>query len=777
MLKIKIKKRTPARFTGIGLILFTLFFTFFAPSQVHGKLFPNIDYVDWNYDQSPQDGWDDRLDTISLDTVDAVVLFKHCLTTEDSIFVAGGIFPNGSISYIGQYVQGIWVENVVLLQLWTMLQDPVYKDSIFRIEWCDSVHLSLDTSCRAVKARQSTTYANTAWGQGYTGSGKTIAILDTGVDDGHAAFTGKFVAGYDATARPRTAGNPDDEDQVGGFHGTHVAGIALGNDPGSEPTYKGVAKDASLVDVKIHKGKGKKGSWADYHAGMDWCIDNRQTHAIDVINLSIGNRASCNGKCSNCMKVDAAVDKGIVVCIAAGNSYGTGWMPSPGAADRAITVGALYDHETVSRNDDTHEAYSNSGPRTTDNDDDSIDEEKPDIVAPGTAIHSALGVHPGQNPPELYHDMNGTSMSCPHVAGVAAILLQANPGLSPDDVKAKLRRHSTDSLQNENPSWDSAWGKGEVDAYRITISAAAADLYIRSWVGDIYSDAGAQPPAGQPTNLHAKVRNNGPNTANNVDVLFFTNRNNVGYSGWTQIGQATVNVPSGDMTEATVTWTPLEGHQCIRARAVYNGDTDLGNNRGQQNFDPQSTGGKATTEFFAEAGTPFTGTQEFRLKIDANDLLAEEGWTALVYPEEAGLFDTLFIDTRDTFNRYFDIDDDCCPRVVKVDIDSPPDALPGDSSRLVLQGWVDTLMVGQQTLVSYVPSCCIGIRGNVDGDAGDQINVADLTYLVDYLFRGGPAPPCSEEGDVDGDSSINVADLTYLVDFLFRGGPAPPPCP
>ena len=76
----------------------------------------------------------------------------------------------------------------------------------------------------------------------------------------------------------------------------------------------------------------------------------------------------------------------------------------------------------------------------------------------------------------------------------------------------------------------------------------------------------------------------------------------------------------------------------------------------------------------------------------------------------------------------------------------------------------------------HVPlaSCCI-LRG--DADRSGAINVADLTYLVDFLFKGGPAPPCLDEGDVDGSGGlINVADLTYLVDYLFNGGPAPPPC-
>jgi uncharacterized delta-60 repeat protein len=70
--------------------------------------------------------------------------------------------------------------------------------------------------------------------------------------------------------------------------------------------------------------------------------------------------------------------------------------------------------------------------------------------------------------------------------------------------------------------------------------------------------------------------------------------------------------------------------------------------------------------------------------------------------------------------------------------------------------------------------CCLN-RGDADG-SGD-ISVADVTYLVDYLFRGGNLPPCTEEANVDAVRSVNVADVTYLVDYLFRSGPQPPPCP
>lgn len=76
--------------------------------------------------------------------------------------------------------------------------------------------------------------------------------------------------------------------------------------------------------------------------------------------------------------------------------------------------------------------------------------------------------------------------------------------------------------------------------------------------------------------------------------------------------------------------------------------------------------------------------------------------------------------------------------------------------------------------------CCVApVRGNVDGDAGEAVNVSDLSYLVDYLFKLGPPAPCPEEGNVDGDvgEAINVSDLSYLSQFLFQGGPAPAACP
>jgi len=73
--------------------------------------------------------------------------------------------------------------------------------------------------------------------------------------------------------------------------------------------------------------------------------------------------------------------------------------------------------------------------------------------------------------------------------------------------------------------------------------------------------------------------------------------------------------------------------------------------------------------------------------------------------------------------------------------------------------------------------CCV-VRGNVDDDAGGTIDISDLVYLVDYMFTGGPPPPCPEAGNVDGDieSAIDISDLVYLVDYMFTQGPPPTSC-
>jgi hypothetical protein len=73
--------------------------------------------------------------------------------------------------------------------------------------------------------------------------------------------------------------------------------------------------------------------------------------------------------------------------------------------------------------------------------------------------------------------------------------------------------------------------------------------------------------------------------------------------------------------------------------------------------------------------------------------------------------------------------------------------------------------------------CCIDFRGNVDFDPGDNIDISDLVFLVDYMFNGGSVPPCIDEADVDATGEIDISDLVYVVDYMFNSGPAPVACP
>ena len=69
--------------------------------------------------------------------------------------------------------------------------------------------------------------------------------------------------------------------------------------------------------------------------------------------------------------------------------------------------------------------------------------------------------------------------------------------------------------------------------------------------------------------------------------------------------------------------------------------------------------------------------------------------------------------------------------------------------------------------VDAATNCCVGITGNVDGDAWGQVDISDLTFLIDHLFINFPELPCDEEANIDGDGSIDIADLTFLIDHLF----------
>lgn len=467
------------------------------------------------------------------------------------------------------------------------------------------VYMSLNVSVRAIRARQSNVYPNSAWGAGFRGRGVNIAILDTGVDDGHPSLDDmddnsnttdpKYIAGYDATANPRVATNPDDNNThywngyqyVKGdvFHGTHVAGIALGTGGGTDTS--GVAPEAKLIDVKV-LDYGGTGTDSDIIAGIEWCINNRNTawpgqpaesHGIDILNLSLGGSFS-DGQDAMSRAVNKAAAMGLVVVCAVGNNNKTNSIITPAAADNAIAVGSVNDQGTINRNDDTISSHStwgsNRGPRKSDGDTDQMDELKPDVTAYGSAINSAKGINPGQNA-TAWQVISGTSMATPHVAGVCALILQAHPQFQPHDVKNVLRISAEDRNGTYNSSLDAHYdvdfGWGIVDAHAaVTTTNVPPDLWISRkpiwWNSeDIWF---ARPPfvVGQPDSIYTRIHNTSGTAASGVTIRFQAGVFGIGQPNWLWKKDITISVPGPGTTVAGVPWTPTaSGYAGERARS------------------------------------------------------------------------------------------------------------------------------------------------------------------------------------------------------------------
>jgi len=283
---------------------------------------------------------------------------------------------------------------------------------------------------------------------GFRGEDTTIAILDTGIDFNHESLddlddnpetddpkisvdSEGMLAFYNANTDKEY---PEEQPHDSGSHGTHCAGIAAGTG-GASGTYSGVAPQANLVGViALDGGSGDEG---DLLRAVDWTIENKDRFSIDVMSLSLGGPivipgATNTGDSSISQALDIAVEAGIVTVVAIGNgNLGIAAHPGsasyPGDSVKAITVGSVNDNHN-------REIYSSRGP-TGDG------RLKPDVMAPGGAIMSAnAGSGDG------YVSYSGTSMATPHVAGVAALMIQANPDVAPtsntDYVKQILRETS-----------------------------------------------------------------------------------------------------------------------------------------------------------------------------------------------------------------------------------------------------------------------------------------------------------------------------------------------
>jgi len=126
--------------------------------------------------------------------------------------------------------------------------------------------------------------------------------------------------------------------------------------------------------------------------------------------------------------------------------------------------------------------------------------------------------------------------------------------------------------------------------------------------------------------------------------------------------------------------------------------------------------------------------------------------------------------------------------VLKLYFEVSGQALPDQSTLVNLEGYTNyeptfysdrfdyEVRTSGATVTYGEPGCCVGIRGNVDNDPGNNIDISDLVYLVDYMFCQGPESPCPEEADIDGSGVLDISDLVRLVDYMFNSGLPPESC-
>lgn len=286
-----------------------------------------------------------------------------------------------------------------------------------------------------------------------TGQGITVAVIDTGVDFTHPDLGGCFGPGCKVSSGYDFVDGDDIPDDVDG-HGTHVAGIIAANG-----TLRGVAPAANIMAVKALNNDGY-GFTSDIIRAIEYAVDPdgdvTTDDGADVINLSLGGVGSPNDPMS--AAVDAAVNAGIVVVAAAGNegNYGDIANFSPASSRSAITVGSVDPDGSLSE-------FSSKGPAV------GGDTLKPEVVAPGGSIQS-LAVGGGTKV------LSGTSMASPHVAGLAALILQARPEANAQEVKARLISSARDiGLNPFSQGYGLVHGPSAIDQ---TLLITSANLFL-----------------------------------------------------------------------------------------------------------------------------------------------------------------------------------------------------------------------------------------------------------------------------------------------------------
>ncbi len=391
------------------------------------------------------------------------------------------------------------------------------------------LHRKLALSAAAINAPA-------VWKSGYIGVGVGVAVVDSGINQDpnlaagkNLVYTEDFVNPIPLTNKGKPGPKPAGYGQDWYGHGQHIAGIIAsdGKDsfcPTCTQTFVGIAPGSNLINLKVLDSNGE-GNDSTVIAAIDRAISLQSTYNIRVMNLSLGRPVYESYTLDPlCQAVEAAWQSGIVVVVAAGNdgrdnsfgNNGYGTITAPGNDPYVITVGAMKTEGTATKADDAIASYSSKGPTAVDH------IVKPDLVAPGNQVISllaqngSLAMEYPQNLVTLsayqshapsagtipiqpllpddttdqpagakipggyshtYYLMSGTSMAAAVVSGAAADLIQAQPSLTPDQVKLLMMETSSKTFPASSTVVDQATGNIYTSSYDIfTTGAGYLDL-------------------------------------------------------------------------------------------------------------------------------------------------------------------------------------------------------------------------------------------------------------------------------------------------------------
>ncbi|MDH4156987.1 MAG: S8 family serine peptidase [candidate division Zixibacteria bacterium] len=590
--------------------------------------------------------------------------------------------------------------------------------------------------------------------QGYNGEGVTLAILDTGFRKSHEAFAqhyaeGRVLAEWDfINDDDNTANEVADGDVSSQWnHGTYIWSTSAGYKDGAVygPAYKANFLLAKTEDVRSETPV-EEDNWV---AALEWAESlgaDVLTSSLAYLTWDIGSGTSYTyedldgATATTSIAASMAAGMGIVVCNAMANSGpDIGTLHAPADAFDILAVGAVASNDYIA-------SFSSRGP-TSDG------RPKPEVCARGVATACATA-----SDDNTYGAVNGTSLSTPLVAGAACVLIQARPNLSPYDIRLALME--TASMADSPDS--TTYGHGIINLLSAT-----------GWGANFVAD---QTMGDAPLTVQFTASSN---TTPNDWIWSFGDG-----------GSAFVQNPTHEYTSAGVFDVALtiqtDTDTITQFRSNYIialGDTLSFRTDSAYAGNPFSVSvDLANYQPLKQIVLPFHFGDEPSLRLDS-----------VTRGERTGYFETLVRLTNDPDNNLYTY-------ILKANNGGgAPPLGAGAGEILQLHCTLDSMALGglsnyadsgtggygleMQTefIDQYVPIVLPGtistryvVRG--DANANDKVNIADISYLVTYMFGIPPGtPPVTiQGGDANGSLKVNVTDISYLIAYLFGNGPAPP---